>query len=142
MPVRLAPSPVAAGRGWLRKPAPPSPYDGVRAAGVATLLLSSDGSEILEACVAAVLSWDGTDLACAPSDRPRVWSTAEAAVRDHMSVREAPIPVDGTDALLLVNAVKGTCTVVSPGRPEFPAKLRREIDQLFVELTAWPALRA
>lgn len=136
MPSRFLVSPLAGGRGVVPKVPPPSPYDAVRADGVASLLASADGAEIYEACVAAVLGWDGRRIICAPGDRPRVWSTAEAAVREHLPVSEAPILTASAAPLLLVNAVKGTCAVDLPGRGAFPAGVRREIEQLIESLTA------
>ncbi len=135
MPTRLAVSPLAGGAGPIAKPASPSPYDAVRAEGVATLLTSADGAEIHEACVAAVVGWDGTRLVLAPRDRPRVWSTAEAAIREHLGFMEAPLlPGDGRP-ILLVNAVKGTCAVGWPGREPFPAAARETIDRTLRNLT-------
>ena len=134
MPARLLVSPLAGGRGPVPKPAPPSPYDAVRAEGVATLLTSADGAEIYEACFAAVLGWDGRRIVCVPGDRPRVWSTTEAAVREHLPVSEAPILASSATPLLLVNAVKGACAVGLTGRPAFPTGARKEIEHLFDRL--------
>ena len=134
MRARLLVSPLAGRQGTVPKPAAPSPYDAVRADGVATLLTSADGSEIYEACVAAVLGWDGERLVCVPGDRPRVWSTAEAAVREHLPVREAPLAVRARTPLLLVNAVRGTCEVALQGRDAFPAGVRAELERLFRSL--------
>lgn len=126
MPTRFAPSPVSGGRGARPKPPPGGPYDGVRLPGVATLLTSPDGRELYEACAAALVAWDGVDLVCVPPDRPRVWSTAEQAIREHLAPRVAPLAPGGLP-LLLVNAVKGTCAVqgASQGFPE-PARARIE----------------
>lgn len=138
MPVRTVPSPVAGRSGALPKPASPGPYDAVRQDGTATLLSSADGTEVYEACVAAVVGWDGERLVCVPDDRPRVWSTAEAAIREHLTVREAPL-APGALPILLVNAVKGTCAVALPGVPAFPTHARDEIDRLLDSLTVrWP----
>jgi hypothetical protein len=125
MPARLRLSPVAALAGAIAKPAPPCAYDVVRVAGVATLLTSADGGELLEACSASVLAWDGAGLVCVCGDRPRVWSTAEAAIRARLPVREVVIPAD-SDALLLVNAVKGTCRLAGRSRG-FPGVAEREL---------------
>lgn len=135
MPVRLLPSPLAGETGRCPKPAPPCAYDAVRAPGVATLLTSADGGELLEGCSAALLGWDGHSLVCPPDDRPRVWSTAETAVREHLPVRLAPLAVDSAQPLLLVNAVKGPCTVALPGRAPFPEDAIARIAQLFADLT-------
>ena len=135
MPARFVVSPVAGGSGAAPKPSPPSPYDVVRADGVATLLTSADGTEIYEACVAAVLGWDGERIVCVRADRPRVWSTGEAAVREHLRVTEAPLAADAATPLLLVNAVRGTCAVTLPGRDAFPAGPRADVERLFGKLT-------
>ncbi len=119
LPVRFAVSPFAAGRGGFPKPAPPSPYDGMRRPGVATLLTSSDGDEIYESCVAAVLGWDGARFVCAPDDRPRVASVAEAAVRSALPSVPAPLRAGDRLPLVLLNAVAGPCTVRT-GRPPAP----------------------
>jgi hypothetical protein len=135
MRARLATSPIAGSEGPIPKPAPPSIYDGVRRPGVATLLTSVDGAEIYEACVAAVLGWDGERVVCVPRDRPRVLSTAEAAVRDHLPVVEAPIEARSRMPVLLVNALKGACAVDLPGREAFPVRARGEVERLFRSLT-------
>jgi len=132
MPARLLPSPVADRIGPIAKPRPPGPYAAVRQDGMATLLTSADGSELLEACSAAVVGWDGSRIVCVPSDRPRVWSAAEAAIREHLPFREEPIAASSS-SLLLVNAVKGTCSV--EGR-SFPGRVRGEIEELFARLTS------
>lgn len=136
MPARLLVSPLAGTAGQVAKPAPPSPYDAVRTEGVATLLTTPDGTEIYEASVAAVLGWDGRRIVCVPAGRPRVWSTAEQAVREHLAVVEAPVLTASAAPLLLVNAVKGTCAVDVPGREAFPADVRWELEHLFESLTA------
>ena len=135
MPARHAVSPCAGMRGTFPKPAPPCVYDGVRAEGVATLLTWTDEAEILESCSAAVLGWDGERFLCVPEDRPRVWSTAEQAVRAHLSFREERLAVGGDTPLLLVNAVKGPCTIAAPGRRPFPPQAIRDIEELFARLT-------
>lgn len=136
-PVRTLPSPVLDRGAALPKPAPPGPYAAVRAAGVSTLLTSADGLEIFEASSAAVVGWDGDRILCPPRSRPRVWSTSEAAIRDHLPVKEEPLS-PASDALLLVNAVKGTCSLDAPHGRAFPADVRRRIDELFAELTGRP----
>ncbi|MGC4123131.1 MAG: hypothetical protein QM765_52900 [Myxococcales bacterium] len=105
---------------------------------LATLLTSQDGSEIYEACVAAVIGWDGHRVVCVPEEYPRVWSCAEQAIREHLEYRERPLKADSDEPLLLVNAVKGTCELSLPGRAPFPAKARAAIDSLLTSLTAWP----
>lgn len=138
MPARFAPSPLRGKRGMVPKPPSPSPYDAVRVEDETTLLTSPDGTEIYEACRAAVLAWDGERVVCVPPDRPRVWSTAEAALREHMPVRECPIAVDSPTPILLVNAIKGTCTVDLPTRLPTPDPVRRSIERLFAQLTEFP----
>lgn len=121
MPVRFVPSPLTGGP--ISKPQPPCVYDAVREPGVATLLTSPDGAEIWEACSAAVVAWDGTDLVLPPRDRPRVLSVSEAAIRAHLAHVEAPITRDM--ALLLTNAV-GTFA-----HGPFPAAVRARIEALY-----------
>jgi hypothetical protein len=138
IPVRRLPSPLDPGAGLIPKPGlPAEPYARLRQDGVATLLTSADGSEIYEACSAAVLGWDGASLVVPPLDRPRVWSTTEHAIRDHTRVVEAPIPSQGMP-ILLANAVKGACTVSAPECGAFPPLLQREIDGIFASLTKRP----
>lgn len=138
MPWRLAASPVAGAPGAIAKPPPPGPYAPVRAAGIATLLTSPDGEEIWEACVAAVVGWDGERLVLVPADRPRVESTAEQAIAASLPVRRAPILSRGAMPLLLVNAVKGTCTLEAPGRAAFPVERVRAIGRILDTLTGRP----
>ncbi len=137
MPARMLPSPVLDRAGSLPKSCSPSGYDRVRLDGVATLLTSADGRETLEACCAAVVGWDGGRIVCPPRRRPRVWSTAEAAIRDHLLTREAEIPTS-CDALLLVNAVAGTCALAEPHSRSFPPEIRQRIEALFARLTKRP----
>ncbi len=120
MPVRRRVSPFAAHRGAFPKPGPPNAYDTVRLPGVATLLTSSDGDEIYESCVAAVLGWDGARFVCVPEDRPRVASVAEAAVRAVLPWVRAPLRTGDRLPLVLLNAVAGPCTV-GAGRAPMPA---------------------
>jgi len=136
MAVRYRVSPVAGERGRLPKPPSPGPYDAVRAAGFATLLTDPAGSEVYEGDTAAVLGWDGARWLHPPDDRPRVWSTAEVAVREHLPARAAPLPVAGDGPLVLVNAVKGPCTLDLPHRPPVPPDALAQIERLFAELTA------
>lgn len=139
MPVRWRCSPVLDRTGRFPKPSSPSPYDAVRREGVATLLTSANGREVFEACSAAVLGWDGDRWVCPPADRPRVWSTAEQAVREHMSASEAPLAVVAPLPLLLVNAVKGACTIAAPDRDPLPPRAVAEIEHLFAALTLRPS---
>jgi hypothetical protein len=135
MPVRLLPSPCAWMRGRFPKPLSPGPYDDVRSRGVATLLTTCDGDELLESCTAALLGWDGAAFVHPPDDRPRVWSTAEEAVRRHLPVRAAPLSSRGALPLLLVNAVAGPCPLALPDRPAVPAEPIARIHALFALLT-------
>ena len=137
MPVRFALSPFAAQRGAFPKPGPPSAYDGVRLPGVATLLTSSDGSEIHESCVAAVLGWDGTHFVGVPEDRPRVASVAEAAVRATLPFVRSPLRTDDRLPLVLLNAVAGPCTV-GTGRPPVPAAAVMLLTQVLQRSTRRP----
>lgn len=137
MPVRHRISPVTHRGSPFPKPPSPGPYDTVRKAGVATLLTSADGAEIYEACVAAVVGWDGSTLVLPPEHCPRVASVSEAAVAEHLGVCRASVASAGTMPLLLINAVKGTCEA-DAGREPFPAHVRASMDALFRELTAWP----
>jgi hypothetical protein len=138
MPTRVLPSPLAGSGGAIPKPPPPGPYAALRAPGIATLLASRDGAELWEACVAAVVSWDGARLVLVPEDRPRVASVAEAAVRAGFPHAVAPIAAGGGAPLLLVNALKGTCTVAAPGRAPFPERVRAELDGLIAATARRP----
>ena len=138
MPVRLAPTPLVGVSGAVPKPAPPGPYDTLRRPGTVTLVTTPDGTEIVEACRAAVIGWDGSRIVCVPEDRPRVWSTAEAAVREGLVVRAAPLAVRSEMPLLLVNAIRGTCGLDLPGRAPFPAPVRRAVERLLASTAAWP----
>jgi hypothetical protein len=128
MPVRFAVSPFASRLGCFPKPAPPSPYDAARLSGVCTLLTSIDGAEILEACSAAVVGWDGRRLLFPPADRPRVASTAEAALRARAEFTEAPILSRSGQPMAVVNAAKGLCLIQLPDRDEFPPAGRRAVE--------------
>ncbi len=128
MPSRLRPSPLGPTDASIPKPRPPCVFDAVRVPGVATLLTSPDGREVYEACSAAVVGWDG-GFVLVPMDRPRVWSTSEAAIRAGLPFRERPLLVNEGLPLVLVNAVKGPCTL---GRESagFPSEAVREIARL------------
>jgi hypothetical protein len=138
IPTRVVVSPVAGLPGPLPKPRPPCVYDGVRMAGVATLLTSADGTEFLEGCAAAVVGWDGHSLVVVPEDRPRVVSLAETAVRAHLSPVCRRLPVDDGMPLLLVNAVRPTCQPHVPGRPPFPVAAREAVERVLVDLARDP----
>ena len=120
MPVRWMRSPFHATAGPFAKPAPPSLYDAVRAPGVATLLTSADGTELLESCSAAVVGWDGERFVLVPDDRPRVVSVAEMALRQTLAPGFARLLVADSMPLVLLNAVKGPCRIALPGRAPFP----------------------
>lgn len=135
MPVQRVESPFAGRRDRYPKPASPNIYDAIRSPGVATLLTSRDGREILESCRAAVLGWDGERFVFPPDDRPRVWSVAETAIREHLPAREAPLLLSEPLPLLLANALKGPCAIAVPGRSPAPAEALDTIAALFARLT-------
>jgi hypothetical protein len=137
MPVRFAVSPFAALRGAFPKPGPPNAYDDVRCPDVATLLTSTDGSEIFESCVAAVLGWDGARFVCVPEDRPRVASVAEAAVRAALPFVRSPLRAGDRLPLILLNAVAGPC-IVGTGRPPVPAAAVLLLEQVLQRATRRP----
>jgi hypothetical protein len=128
--VRLVPSPFAQEAGPRAKPTPPSRYDEVRLAGVATLLTDAGGGEIYESCVASVLAFDGAGLVLTPEASPRVASVAETFIASRFPVRRAPIPVASRWALLLVNALT-TAEPLRGERAAFPAQLRAELERAF-----------
>lgn len=138
MAVRFASSPVAEHSGPLAKPPPPCAYDSVRTRGHVTLLTSSDGRELWEACSAALVGWNGQRIVCVPADRPRVVSTSEAALRRQLPTCDAPLLTTDRIPLLLLNAVKGSCALALPGRPPFPWAVRRRIDAALQQSTGWP----
>ena len=131
---RFMVSPVVARAGPFAKPAPPSPYDSVRAAGALTLLTNSEGDEIYETCVASVMAWDGQSLVLVPSSRPRVLSTAETFVAREFRHRRSPIRRESDWGLLVMNAV-ASVTPVFPERQPFDPALLAEI-RAAVEETA------
>ena len=91
----------------------------MRASGVATLLTDAAGGEILEACRAAVVAWDGC-LYAPPADRPVVRSVALQALSSALPVLQRPIAVRDDVPLLLVNAVVGVCVPAIAGRRSCP----------------------
>lgn len=125
-PTRLLVSPIAHLAGPQRKVPSPSPWDAVREAGVATLLTTADGAEVLESCVASVLAWDGQRLVAPPEDRPRVASTFERWLVENAGAVRAPVSVAARWPLLLANAVAGPCVPAQPVAPppEVVARLR------------------
>jgi hypothetical protein len=74
--------------------------------------------------VAAVLGWNGRELVAPPADRPRVASTAAAALLAIEPSVELPLPASGDLPLLLVNAVALTCL---PAGSAFPAEVRARL---------------
>lgn len=127
IPVRLVVSPFADGRGRFPKPGPGSAYEGVRLPNVASLLTDPARTELFEACVAALVAWDGSTLVLPPLEAPGVDSLAERALASALEHRRAPIPAEGDWPLLLVNAVIGTCAPTTTRAP-FPADVRRAIE--------------
>lgn len=136
MPTRVRVSPVAHLRGLFPKPPSPCVYDAVRETGTATLLTTADGAELLEACVAAVVGWDGHRLVLPPLDRPRVDSVSEQAVRAGLPFVEAPLLADSSLAVALVNAVKGVCVIAPRGRALFPESAAAMIRAMLAAETA------
>lgn len=128
MPTRLVISPFAGRRGRFPKLSPPSPYDGVRVAGVSSLLTDAAGEELYEACVASLVAWDGATLVLPPEEVPAVASVAEAELAARLPFRRARLLVAADWPLLLINAVAGTCAVNVPGRPPFPPEVRAGLD--------------
>jgi hypothetical protein len=138
MPARWLPSPLAGLRGPQPKSGPPSAFDVVRRPGVATLLTDAAGTEIFEACVAAVLAWDGRGFVRVPHERPHVASVALMALEEQLGLRVGAIAVAGEAPLVLVNAVKGSCVVDVPDRAALPAAGRRLIDEVIAASTLRP----
>ncbi len=126
---RVMTSPFAAITGRFPKPGSPSPYDAVRMDGLSTLLTDPSGTELFEACSAAVVAWNGSALVLPPEDRPAVASLAEAAIAKHEAVERAPIRLADAWPLLLVNAVT-TCV---PKSSTFPPAIRERLDALLVK---------
>jgi hypothetical protein len=122
VPVRYRVSPVAHGTGPKVKTPSPSPWDAVRAEGVATLLTSADGSALYEACVAGLLAWDGATLVAPPDEAPRIASVTEAHLLARHAHRRAPLLTRARWPLVLVNAVAGVC-VPAIDRPPFPPEV-------------------
>ena len=130
MPVRFLVSPHASLIGRFPKPAPPCAYDSVRSAGIATILTSIDGREVIEACSAAVVGWNGRELIFPPADRPAVDSVTEQELRAAFPSIEAPLLLEETLPIALINGVKGVCTLELPGRGEFPETVRLLIESV------------
>jgi hypothetical protein len=120
MPVRYLKSPLAQPQ---RKRPAPSAYDAVRAEGIATLLTSENGRELYESCRGAVLIWDGARLVAVPEERPRTLSVTEQELDAQGLLARRPILADGTEPLLLINAVKGVCVPKVPGRAHVPSEV-------------------
>lgn len=105
----VAPGVIDEATSLIPKPGPPSVYDSVRRADRCTLLTSDDGSELYEACIAAVLWWDGARWCCPPWDRPRVASLSEAQLAAEGLIEPRAIAADVRAGLVLINAVQGPC---------------------------------
>lgn len=131
--VRWRVSPHAGRVGGFAKPAPPCPYDAVRASGVATLLTDARGEELLEACSASVIAWTGDGWIAPPDDRPRVQGVAEAALRASGILRSAPIQKVARQPILLVNAVIGACTVDPAQLPLPPEDAVAAVERALLE---------
>lgn len=116
-PTRTLVSPIAHLTGPQRKVPSPSPWDAVRQEGLATLLVTADGDEYLESCVASVLAWDGARLLAPPDERPRVASAFERWLVETSSATRAPLHVEARQPLLLANAVAGPCVPEQPVPP-------------------------
>ncbi len=123
-PTRTRPSPIASATGPQPKQSSPSPWDAVRAPGLATLLTDPLGAQLYESCVAAVVAWDGHELVLVPDSSPRVDSLAERFVQAHQPHHRAPIPPTH-EALLLINAV----TLAIPAGSRFPPAVRDELQR-------------
>ncbi len=130
MPVRVRTSPLAGGTGPIPKPAPPGPYADVRAADVLTLLTSADGTELYEACRAALVGWDGARFVLAPPDRPRVASVSEAALAHALPHAVAPLRAADDAPLIAINAVIGACRIAVPGRAPWPEEALRALREV------------
>lgn len=129
-PTQTLVSPYADLVGAFPKRARPSRYHDLRVPGVVTLLSSSDGTELYESCVASLVGWDGQKLILVPESRPRTDSTSERFLEQHFDCVRLPFRADDRQPLLVVNAVKGTCTL-STSRQPFPDDVRRLIDAAF-----------
>jgi hypothetical protein len=127
MPVRYLPSPVHDRTGRFPKPAPPSPYDGVRLAGWCTALTDVSATELLESCTAALLAWDGKHLVVPPDQAPRVQSVAEEEVRATFGARSESLLLQGEWPIAAINAVAGLSRPAFLGRGAFPDDLARRI---------------
>ncbi len=125
--------------GPVEKPAPPCAYDSVRRNNQATLLVDAQG-RVLEACTAAVVGWDGTQLVAVPREAPRVISTSEEALLDAHPHRFAWFTPDVPIPLLLVNAVSG---VVEPARagPVMDAAVKAQLAATLAATTERQAKR-
>lgn len=135
MPTRLMPSPVLDAAGPVPKPPPDGKYRAVRAVGICTLLHGGNG-ELLEACSAALLSWAEERIVLVPSDRPRVDSVSEAAIRRHLPFIERSLAMTDAAPLAVVNAVAGVVSVFAPGRAPMPSRAAEQVRALWAGLTS------
>ena len=131
MPVRYCVSPIANLNRRIEKPAMPEVYGSVIKPGVATLLTSADGTEIFESCSAAVITWSGKNIIMAANNKPAVKSTMEELIKGHGYIIYEPILVNSDYPILLLNAIKCTCTVSIPGRYPFPQGQIEKIQHLY-----------
>jgi hypothetical protein len=136
MPTRFAVSPLAGHAGLVAKPPPEGIYAAVRAPGVCTLLTDPPRRELLEACSAAVVGWDGARFVLPPADRPRVDSTSEAAIRAHLPFVERTLSLDAAEPLAVANAVAGLVRVDVTGREPIPERARALLAAVFEALTS------
>lgn len=125
--VKTAISPMLNHNAPFAKPPSPSPYDAVRSKTTVTLLTDAKGDEIYEACIAAVMAWDGDSLVLVPEDRPRVLSVAEAFVARNFSHRRAAIHAAGDWGLLLINAAGELAPASVPNRRVFDPLLLEKL---------------
>ncbi len=125
--VRVLRSPLSARVGVVPKQPSPSPYDAVREAGTLTLLTDAAGLVLQEACVAALVAWDGESIVLAPADTARSQSLAEEAIAAELAHRRSPLAVDAGWAIAAANAVAGPFDLALPGRRRFPPAVLRAI---------------
>ncbi len=132
LPTRLRATPLLSEAGLIEKPSPPCAYDDVRVPGVLTLLTDPTCTELLEACVASLLAFDGHDVCAVPVNRPRVSSLAEHFFVNHFSLSRNEVAVNSRWPLLAVNAAVGAVEVKCEGRDAFPTALQQAFQAAFM----------